>query len=220
MPQMKKFIPVSALILSVAFLIVLIGVLTRSASSTRPKGMRPESALHSQIATTQTSHDQPSIPPKNAIYDNRQLVLPRAVSTSKAETGSAPHETHVAIRNFESELFRWTDGADSRARDLEPTDTDALRFAALFRALPQKGKLTALHRACNLLPSRNTHLLSALALDKSEPSDVLHAAFSELANRDRALAKPILKEIAKDKAHPCSRDAEWIFKVIGEPIEP
>jgi hypothetical protein len=46
--------------------------------------------------------------------------------------------------------------------------------------------------------------------------ETVNLVFHDILNRDELVKKPIMKEIFKDKTHPCWADVAWILDVTGE----
>ena len=59
-------------------------------------------------------------------------------------------------------------------------------------------------------------LLAGILLDKSQGRAVLEAVFNDILNRDDQAKLLILKNLYKDRAHPCWADAAWVLDVTGE----
>ena len=53
-------------------------------------------------------------------------------------------------------------------------------------------------------------------LDKTMDKESVNLVFHDILNRDELVKKPIMKEIFKDKTHPCWADVAWILDVTGE----
>ena len=45
---------------------------------------------------------------------------------------------------------------------------------------------------------------------------MLELVFNDVLNRDETVKQPILRELFKDKEHPCWADVAWILDVTGE----
>jgi len=116
------------------------------------------------------------------------------------------------VRAFAVETDRWV-------RPQEVTVADIEAFGAKLKAVPQARRLECLRRALNLIPDANAALLAGVVLDKSQGREVVETTFRDIVNRSEEVKEPILKEIAKDKTHPCLSDVEWIYAVTGEKAE-
>ena len=93
---------------------------------------------------------------------------------------------------------------------------DVEDFRKAFARVPDESRDECLHRALNLIPDENALLLAGVLLDKSFGKDVLETVFNDILNRDDSAKLPILKNLYKDRTHPCWADAAWILDVTGE----
>jgi len=57
--------------------------------------------------------------------------------------------------------------------------------------------------------------LAGVLMDKTIDVDIVNAVFSDILNRDEDVKQPIMKQIYKDKSHPCWADVAWILDVTG-----
>ena len=92
---------------------------------------------------------------------------------------------------------------------------DVEDFRKALARVPDESRDECLHRALNLIPDENALLLAGVLLDKSFGKDVLEAVFNDILNRDDSAKLPILKNLYKDRTHPCWADAAWILDVTG-----
>jgi len=97
-----------------------------------------------------------------------------------------------------------------------PSMKDVEGFVAAFRRVSRDRKDECIHRALNLVPDENVMLLAGILMDKAEDKEIVETVFNDILNRDEEVKKPILKEIFKDKTHPCWADTAWILDVTGE----
>ena len=93
-------------------------------------------------------------------------------------------------------------------------DVDA--FAAAFRAVPKEERDDGIRRALNLIPDENALLLAGVLMDKAQEKDIVELVFNDVLNRGDEVKMPMLRQIFKDKSHPCWADAAWIFDATGE----
>ena len=93
-------------------------------------------------------------------------------------------------------------------------DVDA--FAQQFRKIPASRREECLHRALNLVPDENVMLLAGILMDKSIEKELVEEVYNDVLNRGEDVKKPILRQIFKDKTHPCWADTAWILDVTGE----
>ena len=132
---------------------------------------------------------------------------------SKAEsmTEVGPAETEEALVNaFYVLTDKW----------LKPSGTEVPmaeveKFREQFYKIPRARKKECLQRAFNLLPDENVMLLAGILLDKGQPADCIELVFDDILSREEAVKKPILKEIYKDREHPCWATTAWILDVTG-----
>ncbi len=89
-------------------------------------------------------------------------------------------------------------------------------FLKQFKELPEERKEECLQRALNLIPDENVMVLAGVLLDKTEEADYAELIFQDVLNRDEDYKVPILKEIHKDKTHPCWEEADWLLKVMED----
>ena len=90
------------------------------------------------------------------------------------------------------------------------------KFREQFNKVPRARKAECLQRALNLLPDANVMLLAGILLDKGQPAEYLELVYNDILNRDESVKKPLLKEIFKDREHPCWATTAWILDVTGE----
>jgi hypothetical protein len=93
---------------------------------------------------------------------------------------------------------------------------DVKKFRELFKKVPKERKEECLHRALNLLPDDNVMLLAGILMDKEEDKELVELVFNDILNRDESVKQVLLKEIIKDKTHPCWADTAWILDVTGK----
>lgn len=99
-------------------------------------------------------------------------------------------------------------------KEITMADIDA--FGAAFRKVPDDRKDECVHRALNLIPDENVMLLAGILMDKSNDREIIEEVFNDVLNRDEDVKEPILRQIFKDKEHPCWDDVAWIFDVTDE----
>ncbi len=96
------------------------------------------------------------------------------------------------------------------------TMDEVKRFREAFNKVPKARRDECLHRALNLVPDENVMLLAGILFDKTQDRDVLEEVYNDLLNRDEDVKRLILREIYKDREHPCWADTAWILDVTGE----
>ena len=115
---------------------------------------------------------------------------------------------------FDAVVDKWMEPSE---KGVTMDDVDA--FAAAFRAVPEDAREDGIRRALNLIPDENALLLAGVLMDKSQGKDIVELVFNDVLNRGEEVKMPILKQIFKDKSHPCWADAAWIFDATGEEPE-
>ena len=96
------------------------------------------------------------------------------------------------------------------------TMDEVKRFREAFNKVPKARRDECLHRALNLVPDENVMLLAGILFDKTQEREVLEEIYNDLLNRDEDVKRLILREIYKDREHPCWADTAWILDVTGE----
>ena len=152
----------------------------------------------------------------------RASVIPEAAPavTEESEAPEAPEATEEEVREdaeealvnaFDDETDRWMDSEKMKPPTLKEVDA----FVARFKSVPKSRQEECLHRALNLIPDENIMLLAGILMDKTVDKETAELIFNDILNRDESVKGPILKEILKDKTHPCRSDAAWILDVTG-----
>lgn len=90
------------------------------------------------------------------------------------------------------------------------------RFSRQFKNVPPESRDDCINRALNLIPDENVMLLAGILMDKSNSKELLDTVYSDLLNRDESVKMPILRQILKDKSHPCWADTAWVLDVTSE----
>lgn len=136
--------------------------------------------------------------------------------TGDAEAEMTPEEKQEAeeekaVDTFDALTDKWMEPSVKGV-----TMDEIKKFCDTFRKVPKARKDECIHRALNLVPDDNVMLLAGILLDKSFDKEIIEAVFNDVLNRDESVKKPIMKEIFKDKSHPCWADVAWILDVTGE----
>lgn len=129
-------------------------------------------------------------------------------STPETETDEDREEKLVDA--FDDLTDKWREPAET------VTEGDIARFHDQFAKVPKSRREECLQRALNLVPDENAMLLVGILLDKEQPKEMLELVFNDVLNRDDTVKQPILRELFKDKEHPCWADVAWILDVTGE----
>lgn len=97
-----------------------------------------------------------------------------------------------------------------------PAAEQAKRVKEAFDQLDKQDQMDGIHRSLNLFPDEQFPALYDILFDKTEDPEVLDAIFSDALNRPEELKNPLMKELVKDKEHPCFFESARILDVIGE----
>lgn len=124
------------------------------------------------------------------------------------EEYSVPTSSHAEA--FDALTDRWIEPAQ------ELTQEDVLMFSRALRRVPLPERPECVRRALNLVPDENIELLCGILFDKDEPAEIVKEVFNDILNRNDEDKLLILREIIKDKTHPCWADVSWTLDVIGE----
>ncbi|MBR3923047.1 MAG: hypothetical protein IKJ45_08020 [Kiritimatiellae bacterium] len=115
------------------------------------------------------------------------------------------------VDEFDSLTDKWMDPVKDGVSMKSVTE-----FVEKFRKLPKSRKEECLQRALNLVPDENVMLLAGILMDKTMEKDYIELVFNDILNRDESVKKPIMRQIFKDRTHPCWADTAWILDVTGE----
>lgn len=154
---------------------------------------------------------QPAIADKGAAA--AEAVL-NAAEGEDEEMGpeTAEDKEEKLVEVFDALVDRWTDPSPAGVPMKDIAD-----FSEAFRRLPKSRRDECVHRALNLVPDENVMLLAGLLFGKDTDRESAEIVFNDILNRDEAVKMPILKELAKDRKHPCWADAKWILDVTTDP---
>lgn len=120
-------------------------------------------------------------------------------------------EEEKAVDTFDALTDKWMEPSGKGV-----TMEEIKKFGETFKKVPKSRKDECIHRALNLVPDDNVMLLAGILLDKTYDKEIIETVFNDILNRDESVKKPIMKEIFKDKSHPCWADVAWILDVTGE----
>lgn len=122
-------------------------------------------------------------------------------------------EDEARVDAFDGMTDKFMDAEEDRK---PVTMDDVKKFRELFKRLPKERKEECLHRALNLIPDENVMLLAGILMDKDEEKELVELVFNDILNRDESVKQVLLKEIIKDRSHPCWADTAWILDVTGK----
>ena len=112
---------------------------------------------------------------------------------------------------FDALTDKWQEPAADKV-----TMDEVKKFRERLAKVPKSRKEECVQRALNLVPDENVMLLAGILFDKSQDREILELVYNDILNRDEDVKKPILREVFKDKEHPCWADTAWILDVTGE----
>lgn len=112
---------------------------------------------------------------------------------------------------FDALTDKWQEPAADKV-----TMDEVKKFREGLAKVPKSRKEECVQRALNLVPDENVMLLAGILFDKSQDREILELVYNDILNRDEDVKKPILREVFKDKEHPCWADTAWILDVTGE----
>ena len=129
----------------------------------------------------------------------------------ESNSGEMADEEDRLVDEFDNLTDKWM-----KPSKKEISQNDVSAFVASFKRVPKSRRSECIHRALNLIPDENVLLLAGIVFDKSLGKETIEVVFSDILNRDEEMKKMIMKEIFKDKSHPCWADVAWILDVTGE----
>ena len=139
-----------------------------------------------------------------------------SVDSDETDASAEEAEAEALVEAFDKLTDEWSDAGEETPKKAVVKMADIDKFVAQFKKLPADRKEECLQRALNLVPDDNVMLLAGVLLDKSVDKEYVELVFNDILNRDEDVKKPVLKEIFKDKNHPCWADVAWILDVTGE----
>lgn len=147
----------------------------------------------------------------NADTSNLEIESQADSKAEKTEEEKREAEEEKLVNDFDDLTDKWMEPS---AKGVKMEDID--NFTKSFRRIPKARRDECIHRALNLVPDENVMLLAGVLMDKSMDKEIVETVYNDILNRDEDVKKPILKEIFKDKSHPCWTDTAWILDVTGE----
>lgn len=149
---------------------------------------------------------------RSAVDEDEQPVVEEPAD---AEDKPSPDSAEARVDAFDALTDRWMEPSGA-----EPTMDDVAAFLASFNALPAERKDECIHRALNLIPDEHVMLLAGVLMDRTQDREIVMTVFNDVLNRQESVKLPIMREIFKDRSHPCWADVAWIFDVTGETAKP
>lgn len=144
--------------------------------------------------------------PKNRDVDEEEEPAP-----PKTEEERREEEMSALVDAFDDMTDKWREPSESDV-PMEAVE----KFRQQFNKIPKERQEECLHRALNLIPDENVMLLAGILLDKEQPVEYIELVYNDVLNRNEDVKKPLLKEIFKDRGHPCWADTAWILDVTDE----
>lgn len=212
---MKKSMVVIGAVAAVAIVVIVVTFLCahEDAKSTKDVVRLASSSVetrdHATVAISEARHDK-NIPVAKR-EDTDDAIVSDSPEASPTEDEKREAAEEKAVNAFDNLTDRWMEPA-KKGVTMDDIDT----FARSFRAIPKARQGECVHRALNLVPDENVMLLAGILMDKSMDKEIVETVYNDILNRDEDVKKPILKEIFKDKSHPCWADTAWILDVTGE----
>lgn len=184
-----------------------------SVSAEKESDSPARAAAKSESASNrQRTKTKPSVSPEQTAAEPEN-----SPATKSGSSGSDAAEPKTAR---EKAVEAWESLVDQlvEQKDASPQE-QATRVKEAFDKLDKEDQMDGIHRSLNLLPDEQFPSLYGILFDKAENAEVLDAIFSDALNRPEELKNPLMKELIKDKTHPCFFEAARILDVIGE-LEP
>lgn len=116
----------------------------------------------------------------------------------------AEDEKCAAFADF---LEKWEEPG---IREIGEKDVEA--FHEAFNQIPLNLREEEMSWALNLIPDENIMILTGVFVDKSQPIEVLDSILNDILNRDEGVRDAILRNVWKDRSHPCWEDVDWILE--------
>lgn len=171
----------------------------RAASQTQPSATRHAKPAQAETAERTGAAADPEAAADDAMPDEED----------KETVEQDPEEKLVDA--FDALTDTWQEPKPDKV-----TMDEVKRFREAFNKVPKARRDECLHRALNLVPDENVMLLAGILFDKTQEREVLEEIYNDLLNRDEDVKRLILREIYKDREHPCWADTAWILDVTGE----
>jgi len=182
-----------------------------AAGEKKPGASGKTAAITERTKNPSRTKTSPGASPKRAVAEvdaENAAAAPNEDGSSATSEPKTPREKAVEA---------WETLVDQLAeqKDASPQE-QAARVKEAFDKLDKEDQMDGIHRSLNLLPDEQFPALYAILYDKTEDAEVLDAIFSDALNRPEELKNPLMKELVKDKEHPCFFESARILDVIGE----
>ena len=211
-----KLLIAGLLVLAIAVLVATF----RPAKSARA-GTEVSVASQEKQSGSLVQASKQAAPTKNSQRTKTGGGVSRATeSLTAANNGAGDADAAESKTAREKAVEAWETLVDQlvEQKDASPQE-QAARVKEAFDQLDKEDQMDGIHRSLNLLPDEQFPALYGILFDKAESAEVLDAIFSDALNRPEELKNPLMKELVKDKTHPCYFESARILDVIGE-LEP
>ena len=200
--KVKLWLVLSALVVAVAVVVVIAA--GRGVPSP-PQPQSSETAVEGGCGAPRTPQSEPD---EAASEDDSE---PEEADEPQTEEERREAEEEELVDAFDELTDRWQEPAP---KGLTMADVD--NFTKAFRKIPKSRQDECIHRALNLIPDENVMLLAGVLMDRTADREIVEEVYNDILNRDEDVKKPILREIFKDRAHPCWADTAWILDVTDD----
>ena len=179
---------------------------TKSAQEHTGKTLRRPTSRHAAVPIEDDKALAEKAASKESEKDDQDV-------TEDPEDGeSSPDDLEEKLVDaFDALTDKWQEPAADKV-----TMDEVKKFREGLAKVPKSRKEECVQRALNLVPDENVMLLAGILFDKSQDREILELVYNDILNRDEDVKKPILREVFKDKEHPCWADTAWILDVTGE----
>ena len=179
---------------------------TKSAQERTGKTLRRPTSRHAAVPIEDDEALAEKAASKESEKDDENV-------TEDPEDGeSSPDDLEEKLVDaFDALTDKWQEPAADKV-----TMDEVKKFRERLAKVPKSRKEECVQRALNLVPDENVMLLAGILFDKSQDREILELVYNDILNRDEDVKKPILREVFKDKEHPCWADTAWILDVTGE----
>ena len=179
---------------------------TKSAQERTGKTLRRPTSRHAAVPIEDDEALAEKAASKESEKDDEDV-------TEDPEDGeSSPDDLEEKLVDaFDALTDKWQEPAADKV-----TMDEVKKFRERLAKVPKSRKEECVQRALNLVPDENVMLLAGILFDKSQDREILELVYNDILNRDEDVKKPILREVFKDREHPCWADTAWILDVTGE----
>ena len=179
---------------------------TKSAQEHTGKTLRRPTSRHAAVPIEDDEALAEKAASKESEKDDQDV-------TEDPEDGeSSPDDLEEKLVDaFDALTDKWQEPAADKV-----TMDEVKKFRERLAKVPKSRKEECVQRALNLVPDENVMLLAGTLLAKTQEREILERVYDDILNRDEDVKKPILREVFKDKEHPCWADTAWILDVTGE----